>query len=1034
MSFIDEVRADRQPLAHVLKKHLGIRKIVEELYPDRAHFIYELLQNAEDTKATEVSFVLQEDKLTFEHNGRAFTNPDLFGITDIGEGTKAGDDEKIGRFGVGFKAVFAYSETPHIWSSTYSFKISDLVLPTEIDPKPELGTKTCFEFPFNNPKKPREDAFTEIKAGLEELAETTLLFLTNLQSIRWQIGSHTLGSVRRKPHSKCHIEILTQVNGGSTKNSHFLRFSAPVQSVENQNLFLAYELDFLPAFIAFNSAEPLSEQLRIIPAAPGLVAVFFPAGKEVSGLRFHIHAPFITPIDRASVKETVVNDPLYHQLADLAVASLAAIRDFGLLNTDFLAVLPNSQDDLPEKYKVIRTMILEAMNNQPLTPTHSKTHAPAKHLLQAKAPLKELLNESDLKYVVDSHDVAPRWAVAASQKNSPTDRFLSSLSIQDWDADKLIKLLSQKASNVPRFVEGNFVEPDEACFNWLEAKSLEWHQRLYAILCVEIRAKSEWQRGKMIKELEQLRIIRLSTGKHSVGTKCFFISDGVIHDEVLPRVDEGAYKSGKSKSLQEEAKAFLEYMGVHQVGEVDRVKAILEQRYKADTAFNQDLNDLECFVALLEKDKNLADVFSNYSIFKRTDSTWGKPGSVYLDVPFQETGLSSYYTAVGENTNMAGLSEDYQHSNVSVERFVKFAEAVGVQIYLKIERASCRGNPAVKELVDQSPGGWSGEYGVNEDYVVKGVPKVLAANNEAISRLMWNTACNQKKKNWIQACYKNNSQHNLRVGSSQIVCILRDTAWVPQTDGRFVRPAEAARELLPKGFPYDEGYEWLSPIRFGEAKKIQNKQNTYEMENAKALGFNDIQGLDRARRFAMFSTEEQEKLLLEHENIPVAEFPEKEPKQVSRRIEIIRKLAVDAPGRLIEERPRSVPVNRDKVKQEADQYLRDQYTNPDGIMFCQICQKQLPFKLVDGLFYFEKVEFLPELKQHHYQNYLALCPNHSAMFKLANGSPKDLRKLFSKMGGLLLNVILAEASASIRFTKTHIIDLQAVISSDAKSA
>lgn len=26
----------------------GIREIVEELYPDRAHFIYELLQNAED--------------------------------------------------------------------------------------------------------------------------------------------------------------------------------------------------------------------------------------------------------------------------------------------------------------------------------------------------------------------------------------------------------------------------------------------------------------------------------------------------------------------------------------------------------------------------------------------------------------------------------------------------------------------------------------------------------------------------------------------------------------------------------------------------------------------------------------------------------------------------------------------------------------------------------------------------------------------------------------------------------------------------
>ena len=31
-------------------------------------------------------------------------------------------EDKIGRFGVGFKAVFAYSETPHIWSPTFSFQ------------------------------------------------------------------------------------------------------------------------------------------------------------------------------------------------------------------------------------------------------------------------------------------------------------------------------------------------------------------------------------------------------------------------------------------------------------------------------------------------------------------------------------------------------------------------------------------------------------------------------------------------------------------------------------------------------------------------------------------------------------------------------------------------------------------------------------------------------------------------------------------------------------------------------------------------
>ena len=85
---IEEVRRDREDLARVLKKHTGIRKIVEDLYPDSAHFIYELLQNAEDTGATDANFILSDTSLIFEHNGRPFAKKDIYGITDIGEGDK----------------------------------------------------------------------------------------------------------------------------------------------------------------------------------------------------------------------------------------------------------------------------------------------------------------------------------------------------------------------------------------------------------------------------------------------------------------------------------------------------------------------------------------------------------------------------------------------------------------------------------------------------------------------------------------------------------------------------------------------------------------------------------------------------------------------------------------------------------------------------------------------------------------------------------------------------------------------------------
>ena len=150
MSVITEIRREREDLARVLRNHPGVRKLIKDLYPDSAHFIYELLQNAEDTGANNVRFILFNEYLLFEHDGRSFDRDDIEAITNIGEGTGEADDDRIGRFGVGFKSVFNYTETPHIWSPDFSFKISEFVLPWEIEENPSLGEKTRFKFHFDN--------------------------------------------------------------------------------------------------------------------------------------------------------------------------------------------------------------------------------------------------------------------------------------------------------------------------------------------------------------------------------------------------------------------------------------------------------------------------------------------------------------------------------------------------------------------------------------------------------------------------------------------------------------------------------------------------------------------------------------------------------------------------------------------------------------------------------------------------------------------------------------------------------------------
>ena len=127
--YFEALVKDRTDSAETLEKPSmrGVKSSVVDKYSDQAHFVYELLQNADDTGATYARFKLYHDRLVFVHNGtRRFSvsNPetedkdrekgclgDVNAILSIGNSTKT-DQNTIGKFGVGFKAVFQYTSTP----------------------------------------------------------------------------------------------------------------------------------------------------------------------------------------------------------------------------------------------------------------------------------------------------------------------------------------------------------------------------------------------------------------------------------------------------------------------------------------------------------------------------------------------------------------------------------------------------------------------------------------------------------------------------------------------------------------------------------------------------------------------------------------------------------------------------------------------------------------------------------------------------------------------------------------------------------
>ena len=102
MAIADQI-IQRQDKDGMLRR--ALERIIQ-LYTDKSHFVYELLQNAEDAGATRVEFHQYENRLEVLHNGHPFTKDNLQGLCDIGKSDKINDLNKIGEFGVGFKSVF----------------------------------------------------------------------------------------------------------------------------------------------------------------------------------------------------------------------------------------------------------------------------------------------------------------------------------------------------------------------------------------------------------------------------------------------------------------------------------------------------------------------------------------------------------------------------------------------------------------------------------------------------------------------------------------------------------------------------------------------------------------------------------------------------------------------------------------------------------------------------------------------------------------------------------------------------------------
>jgi hypothetical protein len=98
----------------------------KDLYTDSKRFIYELLQNADDSPEEEATVKVWiktfDNVLVVAHSGKAFDGRDVQGLCHVNNGTKKTDASKTGYKGIGFKSVFGQSEKVTVYTNHEYFR------------------------------------------------------------------------------------------------------------------------------------------------------------------------------------------------------------------------------------------------------------------------------------------------------------------------------------------------------------------------------------------------------------------------------------------------------------------------------------------------------------------------------------------------------------------------------------------------------------------------------------------------------------------------------------------------------------------------------------------------------------------------------------------------------------------------------------------------------------------------------------------------------------------------------------------------
>jgi hypothetical protein len=461
------------------------------LYADPTHFVYELLQNADDHQATEISFRLKSDLLVVEHNARIkFQEKHVKGISFFEESTSETDLLKTGKFGLGFKSVLTFTATPRIVCDEECFEIFDLHQVRSF-PRPDDYSDgiTRFELPFNHQQVKPEFIFREhlksadlacdtIEAKFQSLENCVLLFTRHLRRITFTsaLSSFSWSRVNRRDDT---ISIKSP-----TGDFRYRLYERPVafEGEHYPTLQVAIELD--------DTGDPKPATIPLVVTFPTAIS---------TGMGLVLNGPFRTTPAREMIGLTdEFNKMLLAEASVLIKELVLQEKRHKRLNYQLLELLPldESKSDCPELFSAMSKSIRDFIATEKLLPAAKGGFVSGKFARVARGQfLLKLFSDKQITEL-EASDELVRWLPSdVSEQGTPNLYKALETIVREASGSRLEAVLR------PERLFGRMTK------DFLESQRAKWICNLYCVLGERSKKDSARQSA------ERQPILRLSSNE-----------------------------------------------------------------------------------------------------------------------------------------------------------------------------------------------------------------------------------------------------------------------------------------------------------------------------------------------------------------------------------------------------------------------------------------------------------------------------------------------------------------------------------------